>query len=119
MATRCCFASAETIGEGVEAVPQADATQQVFGAAVPLAAAACQLNRQSDVLKNGERGDQIEELEDDADVAAAKKCTLVFVQGGQFDITAILANEHTSLRRTVDSGNEIQERALATARFSQ
>ena len=111
------LAPTEPVGERVEAISQADPIQQVFGAAVALSILASQLDRQGDVFQDRQRGDQIEELEDDADVAAAEERALVFAQGGQFDFAAMRAYKDPPFGGTIDAGDEIEEGALAAAGF--
>ena len=113
------FATTEPVREGIEAVAKTDPLQQVFGAAVAFSVTSRQFHRQGDVFENGERRDQIEELEYDSDIAAPEERTLMFVQGSQLDFTALLPDKDSSLGRTVDTGDEIEERALTTAGLSQ
>ena len=69
----------QAIGEGVAPVRQAHFRQQGCGAATRLAAGAVQLQRQNDILPHGQHRYQVEELEDEPDIAATKQCPHLFV----------------------------------------
>ena len=72
---------------------------------------AVQLERQQQVLLDGEQRDQVEELEDEADVAAPEARARVLVERGE--IGAV--DHHAARRRAVDAGDQVEQRRLAGA----
>ena len=74
--------------------------------------AAGELQRQEDVLARVEDRQQVEELEDEADVVAAQLGELAVVEPGEVD-----AVDHDRARgRAVEAGEDVHQRRLARAR---
>jgi hypothetical protein len=85
--------------------------QQVDSSLPALAARidAAKVHRQHHVLHHRQGGEQLEELEDDADVPPAPAGQLVLAQF----VNGLAADEHLTAGGSVDSGNHVQERGLA------
>ena len=78
-ATRCCWPPDSSDGRCAEAVGQADLVDELLEPR-RVGLAAGELERQRDVLGRGEHRQQVEELEDEADVVAAQRVELVVVE---------------------------------------
>ena len=76
------------------------------------AVVAAQLERDLHVLERGERGDELEALEDEADFRPAELRALIFVEARE--IGAV--EQHGAARRDVESGEQAEQRRLAAAR---
>jgi hypothetical protein len=100
-------------GKLVGLVGDLDSRQQLQCALAPLARriGAAEVHRQHDVLHRRERRQELEELEDEADVAAAPRRQLAFVQTLDFDVPDV----QRARRRYVDPADEVQEGRLAAA----
>ena len=70
------------------------------------------LERQEDVLLRGEHRQQVEELEDEADVVAAQRGQPGVIEAGDLDV----ADPHLPLVGLVEPGQDVHERGLARAR---
>ena len=70
-----------------------------------------QAQRQRDVLGRGQRGEEVEELEDDADVVAAERRALLV--GERVHVDALDLDR--SLVGRLEAAEHVQERALAAA----
>jgi hypothetical protein len=68
--------------------------------------------RQEDVLLGGQHRQQVEELEDEADVLAAQQRDAAV--GQRADVLA--ADRHPAARRPVEGGEDVHQRRLAGAR---
>ena len=110
------LAAGEAVGEGLGAIQQAHGLQQRLGALADLGRAGpVQLQRQHHVLPHGERRDQVEELEDEADVAAAKEGALAVVQRRQL----LPAQPQPAAVGPVDAAEQVEQGALAAAAAAQ
>src|SRR5690606_1364941 len=74
--------------------------------------AARQRGRQRDVLGGVERGDEVERLEDEADLVAAERRELALAQRGEVDV----ADEDLSGRERVEARQAVHEGRLARPR---
>ena len=113
------FAAAQFVGIAAQSITQADAGQQIGGAAMSFAIAAGQFNGQAHIFQHRQGGDQVEELEDDADVAPSKERAFVVAQPGEIDVGILVADQHLSACRLVDPRNQIEQRTLAAARLAE
>ena len=66
------------------------------------------------VLQRRHSLEQVEELEDDADVLPAHDCQLALGLADE----CLASNRHFALVRHVEAGNDVEQRRLATARWS-
>ena len=111
MATRCCWPPESSDGPVRLAVGQADALDDgVRPVLVDLAAG--ELEREEDVLLRGEHGEEVEELEDEADVLAPELRQLGVAElgdGRPVDLDVALGG-------TVEAGEDVHEGRLAGAR---
>ena len=111
MATRCCWPPESSAGRCVLPVGEADALDDgVRPVLVDLAAG--ELEREDDVLLGREHGEEVEELEDEADVLAPELGQLGVPElrdGGAVDLDLALG-------RAVEAGEDVHERRLAGAR---
>src|SRR5204863_232345 len=73
--------------------------------------AAVELERQQQILLDGEQRDEVEELEDEADVPPAEARARLLVERGE--VGAVDA--HAARRRPVDAGDHVEQRRLAGA----
>ena len=80
-----------------------------------VAVALGQLECEADVLLGGQGGDQVEELEDEADVLAAKQREFSAVEVRD----VVLAEGDRAARGRVDSAEQVEQRGLAGARRAQ
>lgn len=102
----------ETVGVAAGAVRKADLIQERFRASFPrLGANPFQLQRKKKILQNGEGGDEIEELEDEADVGAAKESPLPLGEPGELRA----ADGHLPRSGQIDAADEVEERRLPGA----
>ena len=77
------LAARELVGKNIAPVGQADALQQVEGAGGDVASTRPASSAgQADVLEHGEGGDQVEELEDEAEVVAPEQGALALAEAG-------------------------------------
>ena len=93
-----------------------DLREQVLRVAVGrVAVARGEVDGEAHVLLGGQRWDQVEELEDEADVLATEQRELLAVHAPD-----LLAVEHDrAAGRGVDAADEVQQRGLARARGAQ
>ena len=93
----------------VELVAEPDEARGCACAVSPLALGtlAREVERQHGVLERGQRRQQLEELEHDADVPAAPDGELLLAQ--QMDLLAV--DRHRPVRRPVDAGDHVHDRA--------
>ena len=91
------------------AVPEAHSIEQIGGS--PVALGAVQQQRQFDVLSDGERGDQMEELEHEPDLAPAELGAIADRERGEIAIT----EQNASAVRLIESSGEVQQRRLSRA----
>jgi hypothetical protein len=104
--------AARELGRAVaEAVGQADLLDE-FVEPLRVRLAAGQLERQGDVLGRGEHREQVEELEDEADVVAPQAGERGVVELG--DVEA--GDGHVARRGLVQTGEDVHQRRLARAR---
>src|SRR5207344_45598 len=109
------FATGKFVGEMVEAAAQLHKLQQVARPFVDfLAAQPLEVQRQCDVLHAGERRQEIEKLENEADLVAAKAGQIVVGEGR--DGLAVDAN--LARGGAIESTNQVEECGLAGARRS-
>src|SRR5262249_31161104 len=106
------LAAGETVGEGRGAVGEADLVQERQGPRPVLRRdPALELEGEEEVLLDGERRDEGEELEDEADVVAAEERARVLGEAGEGDAV----DDHLTGGGEVDPGEEVEERRLAGA----
>jgi hypothetical protein len=92
----------------VEAVGEADVTEDSRGV-LPAAVFAAEFQRHEYILDGGERGNELEILEDESDGAIAQGCARIFIERAEF-----LAIEADCPRgRVIESGAEPKERGLS------
>jgi hypothetical protein len=109
-ATRCCSPPESCPGRWTEPVLQADALEQLAGACARRRdRAPGDQAREHDVLERSEVGEQVMELEDEADLAVAKAGELGL--GPREDVLTV--EEELTARRLVERAEEMEERALA------
>ena len=97
-------------GEGAAAEP--DALQQLAGARDALGVRAIvQIERQQQIFLDGQQRDQVEELEHEADVAAAKARARLLVERGE--VRAV--DEHRPGGGPIDARDHVEQRRLAGA----
>ncbi len=91
----------------------ADLVQQLLGAklALVLRDDFDEIHRQQHVFENGQRRNQLEELEHDADVLAAPACQRTLVE--RVDINAV--DHHRALARVIDACEHIEQGRFAAA----
>ena len=110
MATRCCSPPDSWRGVCAGARGEADAVQPVGGAFARVGATG-QFQRQQDVFQRGQRRQQLERLEHEADAAGAQAGAGVLVE-----IAEALAEQHDFARgRLVESRQQAQQGGLAGA----
>ena len=97
----------------VGAPGQSDFFEQPLGARADVRCAG-NLHRHGDVLVGGERRNQMEELEDEADLLPAQLRQRVLVESGDVHVV----DQHGAGRRRVQAGDQSEERRLAAARRS-
>ena len=110
--TRCCSPPLSWAGNLRRVAGEADPLEGGDGGAFaesPSGAARSELDRQLDVLLGGERGEQMEVLEDDPDVAAAPRRQSVDLES----VDAGVVDDQRARARLVDPGDQGAERALA------
>ena len=95
----------------VEPVGQADASKEL-ASTVAGAALAAELERDLHVLECGERRDELKALKDEPDFFPAKSSAVVL--GHCREVGTV--EEHLSVRRGIQPGEEAEERRLSTAR---
>src|SRR5437879_649169 len=72
------------------------------------------LHRDGDVLERSQGGNQMEELEDEADLLAAELREPVFVKLRDVDTV----DDDRSRRRRIEPGNQAEQRRFPTSRWS-
>lgn len=102
----------ESVGKAVEAIGEADVLQDRFRPARGLGRwGPRELKRQEDILHDGERGDEVERLEDESNVRAPEERPVRLREGRE--VRSI--NYHPAGGREVDAADEVEKRALARA----
>ena len=76
---------------------------------VPVGLGPRQVHRQGDVLHGGERREQVECLEHEADAFATQPCEFDVGERAEFGVT----DEHLARRQCVESGETVHQGALA------
>ena len=113
MATRCCCPPESALGSRWAYSLSPDHAQRLVGARPPLLARddAAQFEREQDVLLRGERRQELEELEDDADMLATPSCELVLAH------LAHLAprEDDAPARGPVDASEQVEQCRFAAA----
>ena len=109
-ATRCCWPPESSAGRCVRRSCRPTASMTVRRQASS-ALAAGERERQDDVLVGGQRGEQVEALEDEADLVAAQLRELLLLEPG--DLDAVDADPAAG--GLVEAGEDVHERALAGA----
>ena len=106
----------ETIGERTGTIRQTDGAQH-FHAALShrLALGAVELQGQQQVLQNRQRWQEVEELEDEADVSPSKEGSIPFAEVRHLDSV----DNHAPGVGPVESAEQIQQGRLAGAALSQ
>ena len=107
------LAPREPVGECVRAVREPDTGEEPLRA-LPLLGAdgTRELERQEQVLHHGERRQQVEELEDEADVPPAEARALHLGECRQVHV----GDADPALVRQVDAADEVEQRRLARSR---
>lgn len=106
------LAARHLAGPAVALVGQADELEQLQRPALPLGAGCAGVDeRQLDVLEQVEAGQEVEGLEDEADVDVARLGALAFVEAGYVSP----AEEVVAARRPVQESENVHERRLAAA----
>ena len=105
--------SAGKLGRAVlHAVAQAEQVEQFFRAPLRVAHGfACELHRQQDVFQRRQRRDQVEELEDEADLLVANFGELVFAHARDVDAVDL----DFAMRRAVQPADQTEQGAFAAA----
>ena len=106
------LAAGERLREPAGHLAEAEPLDQLAAAALGRGAAAVQARREQDVLLAGQLGDQVEELEDEADVRAAEAreaalALAVHANARDLDLAGV---------RAVEAAEQVQQRGLAGAR---
>ena len=110
------FATREFFGEGFPTVEQADSFEQVLGLFVDLRARdAVEFQWQADIFPNGQGGDQVEELEDEANAGTPKESALAFGQGSQ----VLTIHPNLPAVRRVNAADQVKQGAFAASAFTQ
>ena len=114
IATRCCSPPLSLSGKSSARLAKPTASQE---RARPLRAAAltAQFTRQGDVFEDGQRGDQVKKLEDDADVLAAEKRQAGFVQLGDVHVV----DDERAAVSLIDAAQQVEQRAFPAAAFAE
>ena len=116
MATRCCSPALSRSGVAVGQGLQPGARQQLLATRSQRRPAfAGQLSGQNDVLQHGQDGDEVEELEDDADVVAAEARELALAHWAKF----AAGDADAAGVGPVDAAQHVEQRALAAAAFAE
>src|SRR5690349_19288619 len=103
----------QLIGKVMRAVGEADACEEITSAGRG-ATVAAELEGNLDVLERGEGGDQLEALEDEADLRPAKLRSLIFRQARQ--VGAV--EQHRAAGGNIKAREESEQRGLAAPRWS-
>ena len=107
------LAARELRGVVVAAVAQSHPLQQLVGAEARIEAA--QLEGDLDVLPRGQGGDEVEGLEDEADLLRAQPRPRVLAQRAELDAV----EEDAPAGGPVEAGHQREQRALAAARRAE
>ena len=102
------FAAAQLVGIGGETVGQPHAVQERFGLSLNALVTTSEFQWQGDIFQHRERGDQVEELKDNANMAATEEGALLFTQGGDPDFLPTVVNHHMAAAGGVDAGDEVE-----------
>ena len=116
MENRCCWPPESRSGVDVAWSEVVKSLQQRhgLGTSVLRTVNAGKVHRHHDVFQDGQRGHELEELENDADVAGAPACELALACSR--DIHAV--HDDHAARRTVNGCDHVQNRGLTAARGS-
>ena len=106
------FAAGKLVGAVVEAVAEADGGEQLDGLDLHLGGDAAGEERDEDVLDRGEVADEVEGLEDEADLVAAIGILLGF--GHRREVAAL--DDDLAGGGAVEGAEEVEERTLARSR---
>lgn len=110
------LAPGELVGEGVAPVGQAHPLQQTHGGCFHLLPPLTrQFLRQRDVFQNGHGGNQIEELEDKADLVAAEEGALPFAEAADRDVV----DGNFAPVWGFDAADQVEQGAFAAAAVAQ
>ena len=110
-ATRCCWPPESSDGRCVEPVAQPDGVDQLVDPLL-VGLAAGDRQRQQDVLLRGEDRQQVERLEDEADLVAAQLGQRLVVERREL----VAVDLDGPRRRAVEPGEDVHQRRLAGAR---
>ena len=111
-ATRCCCPPDSSVGRWVSRSVEARGCRRSTATQMLVRLAAGDADRQHDVLRRGHRRQQVERLEDEADLVAAQQRERLVVERGDLGV----AEEHLARRRPVEAGEHVQQGRLAGAR---
>ena len=116
MATRCCWPPERADGQLVGVVGHLHLLEQLHGALLALVERVhvAEVHRQHDVLDQRQRGQELEELEDDAQVAAAPDGHLV----SRSACAPACRRPDLAGGGAVDAGDHVDQRGLAAARLA-
>ena len=109
MQTRCCSPPRELAGEMVGAGAEADAVER--GAGVGGVGHGVEVLREHDVFERGEIGDQVELLEDEADLVGAEAVEL----GGGHGVDFFAVDGELAGGGRVEAAEQVDERRFAGA----
>ena len=106
------LAAGELVGQVVEAVVEADELEQAAGARFDfLAREAFEVEREGHVLDAGERGEEVEELEDEADFVAAEAGEVVIGERGD----GLAVDADFAGGGAVEAADQVEEGGLSGA----
>src|SRR6185436_3354808 len=109
------LAAGELVGQMMQAVFELDQREQLARAFVDLLPRpAAQVQRQPHVLQRAQRRQQVEELEDEADLVAADAGQLVVAEAGE----RLAVDAHLAGGRAIEPADQVQQRRFAGARRS-
>ena len=116
IAARCCWPPDSAAGSlsAWSAMSRRESSARARGAALAAREGRAEVHRQHHVLGDGERGQQLEELEHDADAAPAPRRERVLRQRVQ----RLAVDDDRALGRLLDAGEQVDQRRLAAARRS-
>ena len=113
MATRCCWPPDSSVGAWRQTVAEGDRGQRLGGPLAPLLGLHTErYERRLDVLLRGQRRDEVERLEDDADLLGAQPGQLGLADGGEVHAVQLDAAGGGA----VETADHLQQGGLAAAR---
>ena len=108
------FPAGQLVGKTRAAVGQPHRVQEFSGPPdLRRAAVSVQFQRQADVFRHGQRGDEVVELEDEADLLAPEQGPLALGQPCETHLAPVHAHTHVPAGRQIDAADQIQQRRFS------